>query len=71
MLFDTGAQAMCLSEKLFRKIPVEFKLKKIITNRRFVGAVGQALEPVGIFNLPFTWADMEEDQQQFKVVSLP
>jgi hypothetical protein len=24
-----------------------------------VGAGGQALDPVGIFNLPFTWTDKE------------
>jgi hypothetical protein len=33
--------------------------KKKITNRRFVGAGGQALDPVGIFNLPFTCTDKE------------
>jgi hypothetical protein len=58
-LFDISAQAMCLSEKLFRKIPAELRPKKIITNRRFVGAGGQALDPVGIFKLPFTWTDKE------------
>ena len=58
-LFDTGAQATCLSEKLFRKIHIEHRPKKIITNRRLVGAGGQALEPVGIFILPFTWTDSE------------
>jgi hypothetical protein len=56
---NTGAQATCLSEKLFRKIPAELRPKKIITNRRFVGAGGQAQDPVGIFNLPFTWTDKE------------
>jgi hypothetical protein len=58
-LFDTGAQAMCLSEKLFRKIPAEITPKKMITNRRFVVAGGQAQDPVGIFNLSFTWTDKE------------
>ena len=33
---------------------------KIITNRSFVGAGGHALEPVGIFNLPFTSTGKEE-----------
>ena len=56
-LYDTGAQATCLSEKLFRKIPINIRPPKIKTNRIFVGAGGQSLQPVGVYVLPFTWTD--------------
>jgi hypothetical protein len=46
-LYDTGAQATCLSEKLFRKIPNDFRQTMLPTNSRFIGAGGQPLEPVG------------------------
>ena len=56
-LYDTGAQATCLSEKLFRKIPINIRPPKVKTNRIFVGAGGQPLQPVGVYVLPFTWTD--------------
>jgi hypothetical protein len=37
-LYNTGAQATCLSEKLFRKISKEDKPKKMLKSRRFIGA---------------------------------
>jgi hypothetical protein len=39
--YDTGAQATFLFEKLFRKIPKDFRPRKLPTNRRFIGAGGQ------------------------------
>ena len=56
-LYDTGAQATCLSEKLFRKIPKDIRPRKLPTNRKFIGARGQPIEPLGVYQLPFTWAN--------------
>jgi hypothetical protein len=58
-LYNTGAHATCLAEKLFRKIPKDFRLKKLPTNRRFIGAGGQPLEPVGVYQMQFTWTNIK------------
>jgi hypothetical protein len=56
-VYDTGAQATFLSEKLFRKISKDIRPKKLPTNRTFVGAGGQPLKPVGVYQMPFTWSN--------------
>jgi hypothetical protein len=52
-LYDTGAQATCLSEKLFMKILRGIRPKKLPTNRTFLGAGGQSLEPGGVYQMLF------------------
>jgi hypothetical protein len=61
-LYDTGAQATCLSEKLFRKIPRDVRPKKLPTNQKFIGAGSQPLEPVGVYQMPCTWTNKKANQ---------
>jgi hypothetical protein len=46
-----------LSEKLYRKIPKDVRPRKFLTNRRFIGAGGQPLEPMGVYKIPFKWTN--------------
>jgi hypothetical protein len=53
--FNIIVQATCFSENFIRKIVNEEKPKCLQTNRSFIGAGRQPLEPVGVYQMPFTW----------------
>ena len=55
--FNITVQATCFSENFIRKIVNEEKPKCLQTNRSFIGAGGQPLEPVGVYQMTFTWTN--------------
>ena len=54
MLYDTGADISCISEKEFRQIPIENRPPKLPqpVSQQFKSASGDRLQVKGLYNLP-------------------